>query len=31
MGPVADLEQADRLLAQVIGAGHNDARLIVAQ
>ena len=31
MGPIADLEQADRLLAQVIAAGHNDARLIVAQ
>ena len=31
MGPIADLEQADRLRAQVISAGHNDARLIVAQ
>ena len=31
MGPIGDLEQADRLLTQVIAAGHNDARLIVAQ
>lgn len=31
MGPIADLEQADHLLAKVIGAGHGDARLIVAQ
>ena len=31
MGPIADVEQADRLLAKVIGAGHGDARLIVAQ
>ena len=31
MGPIADLEQADRLLAKTIAAGHNDARLIVAQ
>ena len=31
MGPIADLEQADRLLAETIAAGHNDARLIVAQ
>lgn len=31
MGPIADLEQADGLLAQVIAAGHSDARLIVAQ
>ena len=31
MGPIADLEQADSLLAKAIAAGHNDARLIVAQ
>ncbi|MDA0230119.1 MAG: septal ring lytic transglycosylase RlpA family protein [Proteobacteria bacterium] len=31
MGPIADLEQADSLLAKVIGAGHSDARLIVVQ
>ena len=31
MGPIAGLEQADSLLAQVIEAGHTDARLIVAQ
>ena len=31
MGPIADFEQADRLLAQVIAVGHDDARIIVAQ
>lgn len=31
MGPLMDLEQADRLLAKTIDAGYSDARLIVAQ
>jgi rare lipoprotein A len=31
MGPIADLEQADRLLTKAVEAGHQDARLIVAQ
>lgn len=31
LGPIATIEQADRLLARTIGAGYEDARLIVAQ
>lgn len=31
LGPIATMEQADRLLARTIEAGYDDARLIVAQ
>ncbi len=31
LGPIATMEQADRLLARTVEAGYDDARLIVAQ